>query len=285
MPTNIYSSLWANDNILTFTTDVTYQLYISGNLVYEGQVQKMPEEENVQVNINQICEKYMKMHMDDFRGVEDDVLEHPGAYIHFVVKKRNSSSVLYEVDLLWQWSYEDVWSGNTKYFLSKPINGHGDSRMKMMFTSFNDSQTPIPWIIEWNPYIRVSEDILRFPPDGGEQVVYVYSNDNWSKDNSCHLEDWVSFSPTAGTGFYSAETITEVTVTTDFYTPTISGAESRTQVIDLTTNGSPMEGAPDETHAYITVAQEAPEILSTHWSFLLSPNAETRSVTITSNCA
>lgn len=182
MKSPIYKTL---TQALTGETD--YDIKVSGETIHSGRAKSY-------ININNQCETFLNCDLNNIDTVENEVVSNSDAYKEFTVQTPNGSDVY---GLLYDWSYDSDWTGQTKHNMSDPVNGHLDARMKMMSSIFDTAQTEIEWVIEYQPVLVCEPKHLeRFPLSGGSQTINITSNGGWSVS----APEWVTVSPSAGSG-------------------------------------------------------------------------------------
>lgn len=114
-------------NDTDFTLTGTYRpvrITVDGKEIYKGVLSAYPNEDEVNMLINKVCEPFLEIDYPANTGVTS----HPKAYRVFRVEDWDGN-LLGTQDFIYDWSYE-VW----KPVMSKPVNGHLDCRMRMPFS-------------------------------------------------------------------------------------------------------------------------------------------------------
>ena len=135
--------IWMDTYYTAVTTPFTYSIQYEGIDVYYGKAYSKPSESGPKIQINNICNNYMRMHLGDFRTFDDDVVEN-NADGYFKLCDVDGV-VLMTYHFLMDWSSE--WSGQSPYVMTENINGHLDPRMRAMFTVYDSASTVINWVI------------------------------------------------------------------------------------------------------------------------------------------
>lgn len=200
----IYSPIWKDIEFRSSADTLDYIIKDEENkLVHNGYTMRMPDETGITINVNTRLEEYLGPEFEsDFRDSVDDVISNQNGFRVFGLLD-TSGTTLESYGFLYDWSYEDRWTGQTMYAMTEPINGHIDPRMKSMFTFFNTAQTDFNWTIDYDVFVSISPRSLQYDVNGGVAFISVVANDNWSVTSK---PDWVVLDITSGTGSYSAVT-------------------------------------------------------------------------------
>lgn len=137
----IKRSIW-EDTYYEYNGDIlSYHIVDdNGNIIFAGKAYRMPNEDNVKININSICKNYLS---NDLRPVLDAfdsgilstaVMEDACRtfYLHDI-----NETLLEEFVFLYDWSYDFRYRGENRT-LSKPINGRTVSGMFTPLTTITD---------------------------------------------------------------------------------------------------------------------------------------------------
>lgn len=197
----IYSPIWKDLHFATSDAVLDYLITNSdGEVLHTGYAKRMPDNTGVTINVNNIVEEYVTPDFDvDIRPVDDDVVTNSSGYQEFAL--RSGSTVLETYGFLYDWSYEDRWSGQTEYLMTQAINGHCDSRMKSVVTLFNTGETSFNWELEYDAIVELNPTSLIFAHTGGTKNVTIRANVDWE---IVSLPSWLTASTTSGTGTYDA---------------------------------------------------------------------------------
>ena len=120
--------IW-KDTLYTGTTGFEYSVVCDGETLAEGVLSTHPDGV-VRFPINRIAENHLENDID----FNTEINNHTKALrtFHLMSGVTEVASYIFISD----WSYSDVPVGN--YTLSNPINGHMDSRMKLLYTTYNN---------------------------------------------------------------------------------------------------------------------------------------------------
>lgn len=145
----IYSSIYRD--IIYSTTASTLNYYIQDNelrKIYVGRAIKAPSATTIDINITKICNNYLFNQLPiDFPSYTSNIVSHEKANRIFTLYDGSTNYILEQYNLLYDFDYESNFNGEEKLILSNPINGHLDSRMKILFTEYNYEEEDI--IIEY----------------------------------------------------------------------------------------------------------------------------------------
>ena len=123
-------AIW-KDSAIQFSASTNYVIEAAGQGVYSGRCDMLPDG-SCEVLSNKLCQYYV---YQDF-PFETGVNVNANACKTFIFKDFSGNTVGSD-DYICDWSYEDiVFAHNT---LSKPVNGHLDPRMRLMWSTYNDT--------------------------------------------------------------------------------------------------------------------------------------------------
>lgn len=123
--------IW-KDSTLGFTASTPYVVSTDRDgVLYKGRVDMQPDGV-CEILSNKTCQYYV---YQDFT-LDSGVTQNEDACKHFFVKD-GGGSILGEEDFLCDWSYEDITFSHN--YLSHPVNGHMDPRMKFYCSFYNDT--------------------------------------------------------------------------------------------------------------------------------------------------
>ena len=112
-----------------------YTINVNGEDIFSGKAYAYPNSNKVNININKICENYLKMNLPviSLTGYTG-TWSNPDSFNTFVIK--NSSDIpLSSYTFYWNWSYEPTSEG----VISKPINGRYTADMYKLRTTLGNS--------------------------------------------------------------------------------------------------------------------------------------------------
>ena len=121
-----------------------YSIKTDGVSIYYGKAYCAPGEGGPLIQVNKICQNYLKNVLPDFRGVDDQVFSNNDAVKAFSLCNNDGVEVMNYRFLI---DYAGAWSGETGYVMTEPINGHLDPRMYVMHTQYNNVQTNVNYEI------------------------------------------------------------------------------------------------------------------------------------------
>ena len=178
--------------------------------VYFGKAYCAPGDGGPYVQVNKICQNYLRQNLGDFRSLDDDVVENVGAYADFSLCGVNefdpdSASVeLMNYRFLFDWAGD--WAGEGEYAMTEPINGHLNPRMWLMYTEYNSEETDVDYEISvpYNIEFSCTPTSISVPNPGGvSYTLSVTCSDSWR----VVAPSWVIVTPS-----YAGSGTTEVSV-------------------------------------------------------------------------
>ena len=132
-------------------SEITYVIRLgeTETAVFYGRAVKAPNEDYIYIKINDIAQQYLDVNMPDFRNLDNDLTFLSNAVIQFKLYEVQTYTTVIEgtttiasrealletYDVLLNYSYEDEWYGEPMV-LSRPVNGHLDPRMKMVWSAY-----------------------------------------------------------------------------------------------------------------------------------------------------
>ena len=137
-----YAPIWKDTYYFANHLDVfEYSLKYNGVSVYFGKAYCGPGDGGPMVQVNKICQNFLKNNIELTEGVHSN----DGAYGVFSLCNSEGLELGNYVFLM---DYGGVWSGETGYVMTEPINGHLDPRMYVMHTQYNNVQTTVNYEID-----------------------------------------------------------------------------------------------------------------------------------------
>lgn len=143
------TSIWKDTFFEYATSEVSLDYIIKdevrGSVVYKGRGYKLPTDNAIRININKICQNYLKEDAQPYfeaRGAMGewflvDALKTFGLYT--TDASGSEGTKLAEFEFIYDWSYEENDYSQSRS-LSKPINGHYTTNM-LLFDTWYDADT------------------------------------------------------------------------------------------------------------------------------------------------
>lgn len=149
---NVRYPIW-QDVYFTGATD-TLDYYIlmdtgtaSREIIYQGRAYLQPNQSRVKINISKICQNYLSNNIEDGNSIRNLDNVNVNSMKVFAIYNASGDTQLKAYRYVYDWSYGDL---SVDGILTKPINGHADSRMVKLGTSVESSlyyrNHPIPSI-------------------------------------------------------------------------------------------------------------------------------------------
>lgn len=243
--------IW-NDTDFTLTgTSRPVRITVDGKEIYKGVLNAYPNEDDVNMLINKVCEPFLKMDYPENTGVTS----HPEAYRVFRVEDWDGN-LLGTQDFIYDWSYEAF-----RPVLSKPVNGKLDPRMRLPYTMWRseagDVEIEVTEGSHWiDPDTCVSECFVDYCADCQEDycasdfepepVSHIYVDEIQVEGDIPYAFSNPVFS------IYSVSALT-CAISGDYYYVTQSGNEIR---FNLTNTSNP---APTGTTGTISITRGGEE--------------------------
>lgn len=138
---NVRYPIW-QDVYFTGATD-TLDYYIlmdtgsaSREIIYQGRAYLQPNQSNVKINISKICQNYLSNNIEDGNSIRNLDNVNINSMKVFAIFNASGDTQLKAYRYVYDWSYGDL---SADGILTKPINGHADSRMVKLGTSVETS--------------------------------------------------------------------------------------------------------------------------------------------------
>lgn len=138
----VYAPIWKDTYYTTTAASLTYKIYLSDTLIFSGKAYRMPNGNNIQININKICQNYLEQNIDSLLTGSSSSQQNPNAKGDFVLKN-GSNTTLETYRFLYDWDYTHNWTGSSAT-LSQPINGEfisGQMKLKTSVAATGSSNT------------------------------------------------------------------------------------------------------------------------------------------------
>lgn len=184
----MFSQIWKD--ITYNTTGDTFDFKIcdeSDNILYKGSARAFPDG-GIRIPINKICSRYLNTSLTINSAMTDNLIHHSDAYREFKLKNKNNGLEI-AYNLLNDWSYEEEYEDRT---LSEPINGHLDSRMKLLYTVFKSNGGTICYG-DW--YFNYTPSRFVFSGEASYATVKVTSTVPYT---AASMNNWLRITPASG---------------------------------------------------------------------------------------
>lgn len=190
----IYSPIYKDLIYRSGDLELDYKITCDNKTLHSAYTTFLPGNSGVTIAINNKVEEHLNGDMADFREVEDAVLENPNAFNVFTLLTA-SDHIIENYGILYDWSYESDWNGDTEHLMTTVVNGHIDPRMKAFATYFNRYEADIEWEEYIEDRLTIKPKVLeRYHYTGGTQGVSFTTNVPWSFSGP----DWISFTTVSG---------------------------------------------------------------------------------------
>ena len=189
----VETSIWRDTFYYAEGVDTfVYSIKKDGVAVYFGKAYCRPGDGGAYVQVNKICQNYLKQVLGDYRGVLSQVIENVGGYGDFSICDKYGAEVM-NYRFLYDWFGD--WEGEGEYIMTThiggtgAINGHLDPRMYLMHTEYNTAETEVSVVIDDNPdggggggfkeILNVVPSAITVVANAGATEFLVESNLNW----------------------------------------------------------------------------------------------------------
>lgn len=118
----VYAPIYKDTYYTSTANSLGYKIYANGSsLIYSGKAFKMPNETNLKININKICQDYLSQDFDAIIN-GNSTMRNYLASLSFVLKN-DSDTTLETYVFLYCWDYGYTWNRGSSSVLSNPVNG------------------------------------------------------------------------------------------------------------------------------------------------------------------
>ena len=126
-----------------------YSISYNGVGVYYGKSYCSPGGAGAVIQVNKICQNFLKNNIGDLSLYQDDVVENVGAVGDFALCDENDVNApgLEIMNYRFLMDYASDWEGESPYVMTTTINGHLDPRMRALCTIYCDEETEIDYEI------------------------------------------------------------------------------------------------------------------------------------------
>lgn len=130
--------------------------------IFSGKAYAYPNSNKVNINVNKICENYVKMYLPVTQfSMPSGSWVYPDTYKTFTIKN-SGNTTLATYTFYWDWSYEDINTG----VISRPINGRFCEGMYKLQSTLNSSSVT-------NAYNKTANSGLGYTQSAcGEYAIY-----------------------------------------------------------------------------------------------------------------
>lgn len=146
--------IWKDTYYTTTASTLAYKIYLGENIIYSGKAYRMPNGNNIEININKIAQNYLEQDIDELLTGSTSSQRNYNAVGDFVLK--NAAGMTLETyRFLYDWDYEHNWNGAAAT-LSQPINGEyisGQMKLKTTVASSTNNVTTYRSTGEYNKEI------------------------------------------------------------------------------------------------------------------------------------
>ena len=126
------SPIWKDTYYTTSSNSFIYTITADGGVIFSGKAYKMPSQANIKININKVCQDYLRQDLDDILTGSTSQTN-SDACKDFVLKN-STGGTIETYRFIYDWDYDHSWTGQSAT-LSQPINGEYDASMYKLNTS------------------------------------------------------------------------------------------------------------------------------------------------------
>lgn len=134
-----YSSIWKDTYYESSASSLVYKLYLDNSLIFSGKAYRLPNGENLQINVNKICQNYLEQDIGTLLSGNTSSQRNYEAIGDFVLKDGNGNT-LETYRFIDCWDYDYSWGGGAAT-LSVPITGEYVDGMYKLKTTVSTGNT------------------------------------------------------------------------------------------------------------------------------------------------
>lgn len=113
----IYAPVYKDTYYTTTAASLDYKIYRGSELIFTGRAVKMPNQDNIRINVNKVCQDYLWQNLEFPLGTTQ---EHTNAAATFYIKNA-ADTTLQDYRFIDCYDYDFTWTGTTGTTLSQPI--------------------------------------------------------------------------------------------------------------------------------------------------------------------
>lgn len=133
----VRASIWKDTYYTANVSSLEYRIELDNTVIFTGRAYARPNESVVKININRICENYLKQDIDTI--LTGATTQNNADALHRFVLKNKNGNILETYDFVYDWSYGENWTGGATTIISQPINGHYVDGMLKLVSTVADS--------------------------------------------------------------------------------------------------------------------------------------------------
>lgn len=122
----------------TSSNSLVYTISADGGVIFSGKAYKMPGQANIKININKICQDYLRQDIDSL--ITGSTSQTNSDACKDFVLKNSTGGTIETYRFLYDWDYDHSWTGQSAT-LSQPINGEYAANMWKPKTSVASTGT------------------------------------------------------------------------------------------------------------------------------------------------
>lgn len=136
----VYAPIYKDTYYTTTAETLTFNILFEGNVIFNGKAYRMPNQENLRININKVCQSYLSQNINTiFTGATSET--NSMAIGEFTL--RNGTTILETYTFLNCYDYDFNWTGQTGVTLSQPISDVYGYGMRVLTTRIDGSRNVV----------------------------------------------------------------------------------------------------------------------------------------------
>lgn len=137
----VYAPIYKDTYYTTTAASLNYTLNYGDNVIFSGRAVRMPNQDNIRININKLCQNYLWQDIDELLASSSPSSQSNSNAIGNFVLKNGAGTTLETYRFLYDWDYTHSWN-NSSATLSMPVNGEfisGQMKLKTTVSTGNSS--------------------------------------------------------------------------------------------------------------------------------------------------
>ena len=107
----VYKSIYSDTYYTSSASTLYYRIELDGAVIYSGKAVRMPNADEIKININKICQNYLSNDIEDILDYELDSSMDNDAIKVFDLINNATNEILERYTFLFDWNYIELWTG------------------------------------------------------------------------------------------------------------------------------------------------------------------------------
>lgn len=173
--------IWKDTYYTTTADTLAYYIKLDGGIIYSGRAVKMPDADDLTININKVCRNYLSSEIEELLETSSASTVNYEACRTFTLTD-SAGTTLEQYMFLYDYDYDHNWNGQAAT-LSLPINGHFIDGMLKLKTTVTTGGTVTTYKATGNYPVQVScGDVLYYLNTRGGWDAFVFEGNTIKTD-------------------------------------------------------------------------------------------------------